>query len=141
MTKVKTSVKEISFVRFSDSELKNFEKLILVKLEAVKKEISLLKGACRNPNGTDDTGKAFIQDQAGQDEAAKIQNDLEIGHFERHEVDLKHALNRVHSKQYGICRITGQRIPKQRLLSNLTATTCVEAKKEEDKNKKVHKRR
>lgn len=137
---------EVIFVRFSDAELKIFEKLILVKMELVKAEIASLEGACVNQNGTDDTGKPFIRDEAGSDEESKSKNITLLNRQKKLLVDLKNALNRVHNKQYGICRITGTRIKRERLLSNLFATTTAEAKKEEDAKKssgelKTHRRR
>ena len=49
---------------------------------------------------------------------------------------LQKALIRIENKNYGICRITGKLIPRERLLAVPHATLSLEGKEIEDKLKK-----
>ena len=49
---------------------------------------------------------------------------------------LQAALVRIENKTYGVCRITGKLIPKERLLAVPHATLSIEGKEIEAKNKK-----
>ena len=49
---------------------------------------------------------------------------------------LQAALIRIENKTYGVCRITGKLIPKERLLAVPHATLSIEGKEIEAKNKK-----
>ncbi len=59
---------------------------------------------------------------------SKEQNSILAGRQEKFVRDLKHALIRIENKTYGICRVTGKLIPKDRLKAVPHATLSIEAK-------------
>ena len=137
MAKAVKDLAEKKLVRYSDAELEYFKILIQKKIQEVKIELLALRGLLNNPNGTTETGKAFLQDDNASESYSLEVNMTLIGRQEKLLADLKNALLRANNKTYGICRIGGNKIPKERLMCVLHATTCVDAKIEE---KKVHKR-
>lgn len=141
MAKAVKDLAEKKLVRYSDAELEYFKILIQKKIQEVKIEILGLKGLLHNPNGTEETGKSFLQDDGGSEGYSREINMNLIGRQEFFLVDLKNALLRVNNKTYGICRITGNKIPKVRLQACLVATACVDAKMDEDEYKKTYRRR
>lgn len=104
--------------QYSDEELGYFKSLILEKKNEAEKEIELLKGQVSQDNRDEldnDSGYSFhIADSAAVAtgrENIYIMIDRQqklIGYLER-------ALTRIENKTYGICRVTGKRIPKERL--------------------------
>ena len=116
--------------RYSDTELEEFKELILEKLDKAKKDYDLLKGTITNSNGndTEDTSPTFKVLEEGaatlsKEEAGRLaQRQLK---FIQH---LQAALARIENKTYGICRETGQLIPKERLRAVPHATLSIEAK-------------
>ena len=109
--------------RYSDSDLQEFKEIILKKIEKAEKDLALIKESFINDqnNGTDDTSPTF--------KAFKEQNAILAGRQEKFIRDLKHALIRIENKTYGICRVTGKLIDKERLKAVPHATLSIEAKK------------
>jgi len=117
-------------VRYSDKELDEFKLLIEEKMEKAKKHLELLKSAYMNDgnNGTDDTSptfKAFEEGSATMSKEANTQLAIRQEKFIR---DLKNAILRIENKTYGICRVTGKLINKERLKLVPHATLSIEAK-------------
>ncbi len=79
-------------------------------------------------NGTDDTSPTFKAFEEGAETLSKEQNSILAGRQEKFVRDLKHALIRIQNKTYGICRVTGKLIPKERLRAVPHATLSIEAK-------------
>jgi DnaK suppressor protein len=117
-------------VRYSDEELEEFQVLIESKLERSRKELALLKEAFahRDGNTTDDTSPTFKLMEDG----AEVSSKEEIGQLAARQqkfiTNLENALIRIQNKSYGICRSTGQLIPKERLRAVPHATLSIEAK-------------
>ena len=117
-------------VRYSDEELEEFRVLIESKLERSRKELALLKEAFahRDGNTTDDTSPTFKLMEDG----AEVSSKEEIGQLAARQqkfiTNLENALIRIQNKSYGICRATGQLIPKERLRAVPHATLSIEAK-------------
>jgi len=117
-------------VRYSDKDLDEFKTLIEEKIEKAKKHLELLKSAYMNDgnNGTDDTSptfKAFEEGSATMSKEANTQLAIRQEKFIR---DLKNAILRIENKTYGICRVTGKLINKERLKLVPHATLSIEAK-------------
>lgn len=116
--------------RYSDEELEEFRAIILEKLAAAQKEYDGLIEMMSNAAGNDvnDTSPTFKNFEEGADTLSKeslsqlSQRQLK---FINH---LKAALIRIENKTYGICRVTGKLIPKERLRVVPHATTTVEGK-------------
>ncbi len=79
-------------------------------------------------NGTDDTSPTFKAFEEGAETLSKEQNAILAGRQEKFVRDLKNALIRIQNKTYGICRVTGKLIPKDRLMAVPHATLSIEAK-------------
>lgn len=117
-------------VRYSDKDLAEFKELILDKIEKAKSHLDLLKSSYMNDgdNGTDDTSptfKAFEEGSATMSKEANTQLAIRQEKFIR---DLKNAVLRIENKTYGICRVTGKLINKERLKLVPHATLSIEAK-------------
>ena len=79
-------------------------------------------------NGTDDTSPTFKAFEEGAETLSKEQNAILAGRQEKFVRDLKNALIRIENKTYGICRVTGKLIGKDRLRAVPHATLSIEAK-------------
>jgi RNA polymerase-binding transcription factor DksA len=117
-------------VRYSDKDLAEFKELIEVKIEKAKSHLDLLKSAYMNDgnNGTDDTSPTFKAFEEGSETMSKEANTQLAIRQEKFIRDLKNALLRIENKTYGICRVTGKLINKERLKLVPHATLSIEAK-------------
>ena len=117
-------------VRYSDTELQEFKKIIQDKIAKAEKDLALINESFINDqnNGTDDTSPTFKAFEEGAETLSKEQNSILAGRQEKFIRDLKHALIRIENKTYGVCRVTGKLIPKERLMADPHATLSIEAK-------------
>jgi len=117
-------------VRFSDKDLAEFKTLIEEKIEKAKSHLDLLKSSYMNDgnNGTDDTSPTFKAFEEGSKTMSKEANTQLAIRQEKFIRDLKNALLRIENKTYGICRVTGKLINKERLKLVPHATLSIEAK-------------
>ena len=122
---------EIVKNKYSDKELNQFKALIEEKIEKAKKDLKLLKSTYMNDgnNGTDDTSPTFKAFEEGSETMSKEANTQLALRQEKFIRDLKNALIRIENKTYGICRVTGKLIKKERLTLVPHATLSIEAKK------------
>ena len=116
--------------RYSDKELTEFKELILSKLKEAQTDYDLLKQTLSNEDnhGTDDTSPTFKLLEDGSDVMSKEETAQLAIRQEKYIVNLKNALVRIENKTYGICRVTGKLIPKERLRSVPHATLGIDAK-------------
>jgi len=121
---------EDSKVRYSDADLAEFRTLIEEKMEKAKNHLELLKSSYMNDgnNGTDDTSPTFKAFEEGSETMSKEANTQLAIRQEKFIRDLKNALLRIENKTYGICRVTGKLINKERLKLVPHATLSIEAK-------------
>lgn len=117
-------------MRFSDTDLAEFKELILKKIEKAQADLDLIKSAYMNDlnNGTDDTSPTFKAFEEGSEIMSKEANSALAIRQEKFIRDLKNALFRVENKTYGICKVTGKLINKDRLRLVPHATMSIEAK-------------
>ncbi len=118
-------------VRYSDADLKEFKALIEEKIVKAKEDLDLIKSAYMNDlnNGTDDTSPTFKAFEEGSETMSKEANTQLALRQEKFIRDLKNALVRIENKTYGVCRVTGKLISKERLKLVPHATLSIEAKK------------
>jgi len=118
-------------VRYSDADLKEFKVLIEEKIVKAQQHLDLLRSAYMNDgnNGTDDTSPTFKAFEEGSETMSKEANTQLALRQEKFIRDLKSALVRIENKTYGICRVTGKLISKERLKLVPHATLSIEAKK------------
>ena len=116
--------------RYSDKELGEFKGIILGKLEEAQKDYELLKSTLshKDDHGTDDTSPTFKLLEDGSDVMSKEETAALASRQEKYIQSLQNALIRIENKSYGICRVTGRLIPKERLRSVPHATTSIEGK-------------
>ena len=116
--------------RYSDVDLQEFKAIIQQKIEKAEKDLALLRESFINDqnNGTDDTSPTFKAFEEGAETLSKEQNAILAGRQEKFIRDLRHALIRIENKTYGICRVTGKLIDKERLKAVPHATLSIEAK-------------
>ena len=116
--------------RYSDADLQEFKKIIAEKIDKAERDLTMINESFLNDqnNGTDDTSPTFKAFEEGAETLSKEQNAILAGRQEKFIRDLKHALIRIENKTYGICRVTGKLIPKERLLAVPHATLSIEAK-------------
>jgi RNA polymerase-binding transcription factor DksA len=117
-------------LRYSDADLAEFKELILAKMEKAKADLELIKSAYMNDlnNGTDDTSPTFKAFEEGSETMSKEANSQLAIRQEKFIRDLKNALIRIENKTYGICKVTGKLISKERLRVVPHATMSIEAK-------------
>ncbi|SDD66177.1 transcriptional regulator, TraR/DksA family [Pricia antarctica] len=117
-------------VRYSDRDLAEFRELIEDKITKAKSHLELLKSSYMNDgnNGTDDTSPTFKAFEEGSETMSKEANTQLAIRQEKFIRDLKNALLRIENKTYGICRVTGKLIAKERLKLVPHATLSIEAK-------------
>jgi RNA polymerase-binding transcription factor DksA len=116
--------------RYSDKELLEFKELIIEKLKEAQMDYDLLKQTLSNADnhGTDDTSPSFKLLEDGSDVLSKEETAQLAIRQEKYIVNLKNALMRIENKTYGICRVTGKLIPKERLRVVPHATLGIDAK-------------
>ncbi len=116
--------------RYPDKELAEFKELILDKLKEAQADYDLLKQTLSNEDnhGTDDTSPTFKLLEDGSDVLSKEETAQLAARQEKYIINLKNALVRIENKTYGICRVTGKLIPKERLRSVPHATLGIDAK-------------
>ncbi|MBC7556132.1 MAG: TraR/DksA C4-type zinc finger protein [Chryseobacterium sp.] len=116
--------------RYSDGDLEEFKILILSKIAKAERDLMLIRESFINDqnNGTDDTSPTFKAFEEGAETLSKEQNAILAGRQEKFVRDLKNALIRIQNKTYGICRVTGKLIAKDRLKAVPHATLSIEAK-------------
>jgi len=117
-------------MRYSDADLAEFKEIIVNKIEKAKADLELIKSAYMNDlnNGTDDTSPTFKAFEEGSETMSKEANSQLAIRQEKFIRDLKNALFRVENKTYGLCKVTGKLISKERLRVVPHATMSIEAK-------------
>ena len=103
--------------RYTDSELEEFKVLIQEKLKEAQENYSLLIGSLshNDDHGTDDTGRTFNMMEDGSETLSREEVAQLAARQEKFIQNLQAALVRIENKTYGICRVTGKLISKERL--------------------------
>ncbi len=120
-------------IRYSDDDLQEFKEIILKKIEHAEEDLRLLQASYKNgaDNGTEDTSPTFRSFDEGSDTMAKEANMQLAVRQEKFIRDLKNGLIRIENKTYGVCRVTGKLIQKERLKLVPHATLSIEAKRKQ----------
>lgn len=117
--------------RYSDEELKEFEKLINEKLDKAKGEYKILKDTLSrdNDSGTDSTSGGNTKVLEDGAETAEKENLSQLAARQQKFItNLENALVRIKNGTYGICSVTGKLISKERLIAVPHTTQSIEAK-------------
>tara|TARA_B100000767_G_C19372034_1_gene372287 strand:- start:144 stop:518 length:375 start_codon:yes stop_codon:yes gene_type:complete len=116
--------------KYTKDELAEFRQLILLKIESAQDDLDVLRAATANDsdNGTEDTSPTFKQFEEGSSTLSKEENIKLAERQAKFIRSLNNALIRIENKTYGICRVTGKLIAKERLKLVPHATLSIEAK-------------
>ena len=116
--------------RFSDNELNEFKELINKKLSEAEEHYNLLVGSLSHSDdhGTDDTGRTFNMMEDGSETLSREELAQLAARQKKFILNLSNALRRIENKTYGVCRVTGKLINKERLKLVPHATMSIEAK-------------
>lgn len=119
--------------RYSDEELQEFRALIEEKLVLAKREYDELMNSLMNRGGNDvdDTSPTYKALEEGSMTQSKEELTTMALRQQKFIQGLQAALLRIENKTYGICRVTGKLIPKERLRAVPHATLSIEAKQAE----------
>ena len=117
--------------RYSDEELEEFRVIIEEMLSKAKAEYATLREVVMH-NGTNDIEDTSPSFKTVEDDGANQLSKEEASQLAQRQYkfiqNLEAALARIENKTYGICRVTGKLIPKERLRLVPHATLTVEAK-------------
>jgi len=116
--------------RFTDADLKEFAAVIEEKLVKARADYDELKQSLsgNSDNSTDDTSPTFKMMEDGSETMSKEETAQLASRQEKFITSLESALIRIKNKTYGVCRVTGKLIKKERLLLVPHATLSIEAK-------------
>ncbi|CAN5457385.1 TraR/DksA C4-type zinc finger protein [soil metagenome] len=116
--------------RYSEEELKEFEKLISDKLDKARSELNYIKETLsrKNDSGTDNTAGTLKVLEDGADTTEKENLSQLAARQQKFISQLENALVRIKNGTYGICVDTGRLIPKERLRAVPHTMHSIEAK-------------
>ena len=116
---------------YNKKELLEFKTLILEKIERAQEDLEILRAATSNDsdNGPEDTSPTFKAFEEGSTTLSKAENIKLAERQAKFIRNLNNALIRIENNTYGICRVTGKLISKERLRLVPHATLSIEAKK------------
>lgn len=116
--------------RYTDEELEEFRSIINEKLVLAKRDYDQMMRVLTNQdsNDVDDTSPTYKALEEGSSAQSKEDLISMASRQQKFIQGLKAALVRIENKTYGIDRITGKLIPKERLRAVPHATLSVESK-------------
>lgn len=117
-------------LRYSDEELQEFKNIINEKLRLARRDFNSMMQQLMNAdgNGVEDTSPTYKALEEGSASQSKEEIAQMTNRQQKFIQGLEAALVRIENKTYGIDRITGQLIPKERLRIVPHATLSVESK-------------
>ncbi|MDD7915667.1 TraR/DksA family transcriptional regulator [Polaribacter ponticola] len=120
-------------VKYLEQDLKEFREIINKKIARAEQDLVALKAAYKNDadNGTNDTSSSFKSFDEGSEVMNKEKNVQLAIRQEKFIRDLNNALLRIENGTYGVCRVTGKLIQKERLKLVPHATLSIEAKRKQ----------
>ena len=121
---------ETEKTRYSDEELEEFRTIINEKLALAKRDYDQMMAVITNQdsNDVDDTSPTYKALEEGSTTQSKEEIITMAARQQKFIQGLKAALIRIENKTYGIDRLTGKLIPKERLKAVPHATLSVESK-------------
>ena len=116
--------------RYNDEELEEFRVIINEKLKLARRDYEAMMRTLMNADGNDvdDTSPTYKVLEEGSATQSKEELIQLANRQQKFITGLEAALIRIANKTYGIDRITGELIPKQRLMAVPHATLSVESK-------------
>ena len=116
--------------RYSDEELQEFKVIIDEKLKTARHDYNTMMRQLMNidNNDVDDTSPTYKALEEGSVTQSKEELMCQAARLQKFIQGLEAALVRIQNKTYGIDRITGELIPKERLRVVPHATLSVQSK-------------
>lgn len=116
--------------RYSDEELVEFRDLILEKIRLAQRDYQQMMDVLtsKEGNGVDDTMPTYKILEEGSMTQTREELTNMAARQQKFIQGLQAALVRIENKTYGVCRVTGKLIPKERLRAVPHATMSIEAK-------------
>ena len=116
--------------RYSDEELEEFRAIINEKIKLARRDYDAMMRQIMNADGNDvdDTSPTYKALEEGSSTQTKEELVQMAGRQQKFIQGLEAALIRIENKTYGIDRITGKLIPKERLRIVPHATLSVASK-------------
>ena len=121
--------------RYTDEELEEFRAIINEKLRTTREDYAATMRVLTNQdsNDVDDTSPTYKALEEGSTAQSKEEL-VQMAHRQQKFIQgLEAALVRIENKTYGIDRMTGELIPKERLRAVPHATLSVSSKMQEKK--------
>ena len=116
--------------RYTDEELEEFKGIINDKLRLARRDFDVMMKQLMNADGNDvdDTSPTYKALEEGS--SSQTKDDIaQMAHRQQKFIQgLEAALVRIENKTYGVDRITGELIPKERLRAVPHATLSVASK-------------
>ena len=116
--------------RYSDDELQEFKEIINEKLKLARRDFTQMMEQLRNAdnNGVDDIAPTYKTLEEGSAAQSKEEIAQMANRQQKFIAGREAALVRIENKTYGIDRMTGELIPKERLRVVPHATLSVASK-------------
>lgn len=116
--------------RYNDEELEEFRVIINEKLELARRDYNVMMQSLTNADGNDvyDTSSAYNVLEEGSATQSKEELVQLVARQQKFILGLEAALVRIENKTYGVDRMTGELIPKERLRAVPHATLSVASK-------------
>lgn len=115
---------------FKDAELAHFKDLIITKRDKASEDVDRMRSqlADAREQAENDTAYSFHMADAGTDAMEREKLYLMIAREQKYIGYLDRALERIENKTYGICKVTGNPISKERLEAVPHTEISIEAK-------------
>lgn len=116
---------------YSESELKKFKEMILIKRQETLEELDNLKETIMDVTTGEyvsESSNYSLHMEQGTDAMEREKTFLFASRSGKFVNQLDEALMRIEAKTYGVCKTCGLLVPKERLEAVPTATTCAEFK-------------
>ena len=116
--------------RYTDEELEEFRVVINEKIQLARRDYDQMRNVLMNKDGNDVTDTTPTYKILEEGSATQTKEELmQMAERQKKFIQgLEAALVRINNKTYGISRISGKLIPKERLMAVPHATTCIEDK-------------
>lgn len=116
--------------KYSPEELEEFKTIINEKLTVAREDLQLLVDQLshKDDHGTDDTSPTFKLLDEGSEVLSREEINQLAARQQKFIQSLENALVRIKNGTYGVCRVTGKLIAKERLRIVPHATLSIEAK-------------
>ena len=115
--------------RYNAKELKEFESIIDKKLEVAREQLQFYLNQLGDMADNPDSKVKGLEDGLGSLQSEQIT--ILAGRLQKHIQHLANAKIRIKNNAYGICRVTGKLISKERLKAVPHATLSIEAKQKQ----------